>query len=79
MLRRLPLSIKLPAGAITDEYIDDFKRAFMTFRHQVVFDPLTRQRRPLIEVSDTCCRVEHPRDMMWAGRSVAEKMRLFSL
>ncbi|XP_067939137.1 exonuclease 1-like [Watersipora subatra] len=69
MLRRLPLSIKLPQGSVTDEYVEKFNHAFMTFKHQVVFDPLSRTRKPMTPHTDTCCDLtEHPKDMAFAGR-----------
>jgi len=69
MLRRLPLSIKLPSGVITDEYIQQFTNAVVTFKHQVVFNPKTRKRQPLTPVTDTCCGIQgHPQDMAFAGR-----------
>lgn len=69
MLRRLPLSIKLPPGSVTDEYIKQFTTAVMTFNHQVVFDPRSRKRQPLIPRGDGCCGLaEHPDDMGFAGR-----------
>jgi len=69
MLRRLPLSIKLPSGVITDEYIQQFTNAMVTFKHQVVFNPKTRKRQPLTPITDTCCGIQgHPQDMTFAGR-----------
>ena len=66
------MAIKVPSGSVTDEYIEQFTRAFMTFKHQVVFDPRSRKRQPLTPKTDTCCgqQLNHPEDMAFAGRFV---------
>ena len=33
----------MPNLAITNEYIENFKRADKTFKYQIVFDPLNRK------------------------------------
>lgn len=69
MLKRLPLSIKLPPSSISDEYMLQFSSALMTFKHQVVFDTKLRKRRPLTDRTDVCCSgSSHPDDMSFAGK-----------
>lgn len=32
---------------VTEDYIIGFKRAYLAFRHQIVYDPVERKQKPL--------------------------------
>ncbi|KAJ9578102.1 hypothetical protein L9F63_025039, partial [Diploptera punctata] len=51
-LSRLPGYLNMRSLTMTDEYRDDFMLADATFRHQVVFDPLTRSLTRLSQPPD---------------------------
>ena len=49
---------------VTDDYIKGFKRAHLTFLHQVVYDPIERKQVPLNPYSDDI----DPEHLKYAGQ-----------
>lgn len=48
-LKKIPTSLNLKNVVVTEEYVENFKIADATFRHQLVFDPLNRKLVPLLD------------------------------
>ncbi len=49
ILRRVPSYLNL-STAVSDDFIDMFRRAEYTFQHQIVYDPVNRCRIPLTPI-----------------------------
>jgi exonuclease-1 len=60
----MPKFLKMPNLNITNEYIEMFKRADNTFKHQIVFDPL---KRKLLPISPYMNQIEELEDLSYAG------------
>jgi exonuclease-1 len=59
----MPKALKMPSLTITQEYIEQFKRADLTFKHQIVFDPLLRKLVSLNPYDDSIIN----EDLTYAG------------
>ena len=49
ILKKMPTLLNMPKLKVTDEYIKGFFKADNTFLYQLIFDPRTRQIRPLLQ------------------------------
>jgi exonuclease-1 len=45
-------NLKMSNLVVTQDYIENFKKADKTFKYQIVFDPIKRQLIPLNEYGD---------------------------
>ncbi len=43
ILKQMPKILKMPNLNITNDYIENFKKADNTFKYQIVFDPIQRK------------------------------------
>ena len=43
----MPKVLKMPNLIVSNEYIENFKKADNTFKYQIVFDPRARKQVPL--------------------------------
>ena len=64
ILRIMPKALKMPALSVTQEYIDQFKKADNTFKYQIVFDPLLKKLVPLNPYS---ADVDDVQELSYAG------------
>lgn len=60
----MPKVLKMPNLIITNEYIENFKKADKTFKYQIVFDPLKRKLVPLHAYGP---EIEPNEDVSYAG------------
>ncbi len=60
----MPQHLKMSNLNITQDYIENFKKADKTFKYQVVFNPLLRKLVPLNEYDCDICENE---DLTFAG------------
>jgi len=47
ILKQMPKVLKMPNLIVSNEYIENFKKADNTFKYQIVFDPRARKQVPL--------------------------------
>lgn len=65
ILRQMPKALKMPSLVITEQYVENFKRADKTFKYQITFDPLKRKLASLHPYSAEIVQIE---DLSYAGR-----------
>ncbi len=63
LLKQMPKVLKMPSLIISKEYIEQFKKADKTFKHQIVFDPLMRKLVSLNPYDDSVVN----EDLTYAG------------
>ncbi|KAK3875923.1 hypothetical protein Pcinc_019241 [Petrolisthes cinctipes] len=71
-LCKLPSYLKMPHLEVNKKYRDGFIQAINTFLYQLVFDPITRQLRPLNEYPDDT----GPDDYPYAGKFIGHEKAL---
>ncbi|XP_042233541.1 exonuclease 1-like isoform X2 [Homarus americanus] len=71
-LCKLPMYLKMPQLEVTKEYRDGFVNALNTFLYQLVFDPISRTLRPLIDYPDD----KGPEDFPYAGKFIGHERAL---
>ncbi|CAF0761738.1 unnamed protein product [Didymodactylos carnosus] len=64
ILKHMPINLKMNNLKVSENYIEAFKRADLTFQFQVVFDPLIRQLTSLNPLPDDI----NKNDIEFAGR-----------
>lgn len=60
----MPKILKMPNLIVSDEYIQNFKKADKTFKYQIVFDPLKRRLASLHHYS---ADIDPNEDLSYAG------------
>jgi hypothetical protein len=60
----MPQHLKMPNLSITQDYIENFKKADKTFKYQVVFNPLLRK---LVPLNDYDRDISENEDLSFAG------------
>ena len=58
ILKQMPKVLKMPNLIITNDYIENFKRADNTFKYQIVFDPLCKKQVSLHSYQDDITKEE---------------------
>ncbi|CAF0732042.1 unnamed protein product [Didymodactylos carnosus] len=58
ILKQMPINLKMTNLKVSENYIEAFKRADLTFQFQVVFDPLIRQLTSLNPLPDDIDKTE---------------------
>ncbi|CAG0901379.1 unnamed protein product [Darwinula stevensoni] len=72
VLPKLPFYLNMNSLTVTEEYCEKFVRALNTFKHQLVFDPLTRKLVPLTPYEEEVdCS-----SMAYAGPELDEEIAL---
>ncbi|RNA40270.1 exonuclease 1-like [Brachionus plicatilis] len=64
IVKQMPKVLKMPNLIITNEYIENFKKADKTFKYQIVFDPL---KRKLVSLHAYGPEIEPNEDVSYAG------------
>ncbi|KAK5639537.1 hypothetical protein RI129_012029 [Pyrocoelia pectoralis] len=59
LLPRLPRYLKLSKLVVTEQYIENFKLADATIKHQIVYDPIKRKQVPLNDPKDCDTSTEY--------------------
>jgi exonuclease 1 len=56
----MPKVLKMPKLIVSNEFIENFKRADNTFKYQIVFDPITRKQVPLNPYNENLSSEDFP-------------------
>ena len=60
----MPKALKMPSLVITDQYVENFKKADKTFKYQITFDPL---KQKLASLHPYSAEIDPNEDLSYAG------------